>query len=152
MRRISGGSTKQTMKGSAMIPNLSELKRKLRAVATGDESLHDFEEWFGRNSWGVDAEGDQSVVDLTYDVELWLAEYGHGHRTRADLIALFEEASRAGTIVVNMLFDKAQTTIVSGSAARPVVMNLGFSTEVTGDIATVHPSSGVGIQLEAAFS
>lgn len=74
-----------------MEPSLAAaIRDQLARYLKGEASLREFEEWFTAHTWDVDRIGDQEAQDLTYEIELRLAEFTNGHWTEDDLRRLFQ--------------------------------------------------------------
>ena len=69
----------------------ADVRRHLADYLAGKSKLNAFEEWFVPNALSLAEEvGDQSVMDLIYEIELRLAEYSHGDWTSDELKSLFQ--------------------------------------------------------------
>ena len=58
---------------------------KLADYLVGEMSLRDFQNWFVPIAWDIEATGSPAARDLAYEIELHLAEYTSGHRTKKEL-------------------------------------------------------------------
>lgn len=93
-----------------MQQNLSaQIRKRLRSLVAGKTSLRSFQGWFVPVTWDIETAGDAVAKKLTYKIELLLAEYTSGHRTRSDL----KDSLSALTVV--------SSSEVSASAATPPI-------------------------------
>jgi hypothetical protein len=68
----------------------SELRRRIAALISGDESLDDFEDWFTLASWNAHQDSSPEARRLVGWVELRLAEYSSGHLSITELLSEME--------------------------------------------------------------
>lgn len=62
-----------------------QIRERLLGYLNGGTDLHAFEDWFVPAAWDIEKSGACQALDLTYEVELLLAEYTNGHRSESDL-------------------------------------------------------------------
>lgn len=67
----------------------AEVREKLNAFLRDELALEDFDSWLGAHSWNMHRDSSASARKLVGAVELLLAEYSNGHRSRAELRDLF---------------------------------------------------------------
>lgn len=68
---------------------MGELELALRRLATrylaGEIQLAEVHAWVAAEAWNIDARADATVAQLYHDVELLLAEHGHGDWTEDEI-------------------------------------------------------------------
>jgi hypothetical protein len=75
---------------------LDELHYAIADYLGGIITLLDFNEWFVPNYWDVHLWGSKTMCDLTYAVDLFLAEYTGGYRTEESLRGCLRDLIPAG--------------------------------------------------------
>ncbi len=78
-----------------------EIRQRLMRYVSGEISLKDFVEWFVPATWNVRKSGNQTAaVELTYKIELRLAEFSNGHWTESDMAKLLRSIAEHYTLCV----------------------------------------------------
>src|SRR5437762_2500883 len=78
------------------------IRERLTRYLNGLISLRQFQEWFVPATWNVEQIHDQSAYDLTYDIELKLAEFSNGHLTENQLREELRQIADSQTIEVTV--------------------------------------------------
>lgn len=79
------------------LPLADEIRQNLERYLAGETSLEVFGDWFVPATWDVDRTNDQSLIDLTYEMILRLAEYSNGDCSEAELKRLLRPLVAAST-------------------------------------------------------
>jgi hypothetical protein len=68
-----------------------DIREHLARYIAGDDSIDAFRDWFVPATWEVERGGDALAAQLAMEIELWLAEMEHGHRSEDDVKRHFAE-------------------------------------------------------------
>src|SRR5687768_10744942 len=69
-----------------MQPSLDvAIREQLARYLRGEMSIAEFEDWFIPATWNVDQVGNDVARELTYEIQLRLAEFSYPHWTEAEL-------------------------------------------------------------------
>ncbi len=78
-----------------------ELRRKLIQYLLGNMSLREFQQWFVPTTWDIHLSTEPGAIDLTYKIDLRLAEYTSGHLPENQLRREFGDFSSRVTKLSN---------------------------------------------------
>ncbi|GAC1406775.1 MAG: hypothetical protein NVSMB52_20280 [Chloroflexota bacterium] len=70
-------------------PTEREIRERVASYISGRSSLNEFRLWLMPLLWQIDRERDALAFRLATKLALYIAEYGAGHRTDADMRGLF---------------------------------------------------------------
>jgi hypothetical protein len=62
-----------------------DIREHLARYLAGDDPIDAFRGWFGPATWEVERGGNALATQLAMEIELWLAEMDHGHRSEDDV-------------------------------------------------------------------
>ncbi|MBI4507981.1 MAG: hypothetical protein HY691_20840 [Chloroflexi bacterium] len=62
-----------------------QIRAYVARYLSGDLTLRELQEWLAPVSWNIHRAGNQTAMDLAYDIELSLAEYTNGDWTEDEL-------------------------------------------------------------------
>lgn len=63
-----------------------EVRSRLADSLGGKTTLEAFRQWFVLQAWNIEKRADSVTAGLVREIELLLAEYGHGDWTEAELV------------------------------------------------------------------
>ncbi|SRR6266852_4440143 len=96
-----------------------ELRRKLIQYILGNISLREFQQWFVPTTWDIHLSTEPGAIDLTYKVELRLAEYTSGHLPENQLRREFGELLSKATFSMS-----SSPLIQTSSSSQPIEWQL----------------------------
>ena len=76
----------------------TSIRQQLNRHLIGELTLAEFTDWFVSTSWGVDPQDDPGASNLTYAIELALAERADNVLTVDELTATLRELSRSRSL------------------------------------------------------
>jgi hypothetical protein len=99
----------------------AQIREQLVNYLVGESSLDSFDEWLTAETWNIHQSGDAGAVQLTYAIELLLAEHSSGHRSDEQLDTELKALSR--DFAANVTIGAAQPVVVEKSATlQPVAV------------------------------
>ena len=78
------------------------IRQRISDYVSDRISLRDFQHWLVSSTWGIDPATDPAASDLTYKVELALAEYTSGHMTEAELRRELDALTRTYSVRLSL--------------------------------------------------
>jgi len=93
-----------------------EIRDWLARYVEGEITLTEFRDWFEPATWGIEFTGGRSAEQLSYAVELAVAEFTNGHRTEVEL----KDVLRPEAVTYSTGFP-GPLTGTSATASRPTV-------------------------------
>ena len=101
----------------------SEIQDQLRALARGELSLYDFEDWIEDRGWNMHQDSAPGAVQLASDIYLLFSEHSAGlvdeEELRAGLLRLLDNLE-----VSFSLIDEPQVVFSFNSSAQSASVNL----------------------------
>lgn len=105
------------------VPN--DIREAVARYVAGEITRMEFQEWFAPRAWDVLGEGPNPATDLVSEIELLLAEYGHGDWAEAELRERLAEVASVPLSRVFHIESPVAISVTGGPLQKTILAHQG---------------------------